>query len=52
MYVRKTVITIIFTKLTISRYSDSLRARRSRDRNAVGARFFAPVQTGCKATGK
>jgi hypothetical protein len=37
MYKRKTVTTLIFTKLTSSRYSESLRARRSRDRNLVGA---------------
>ena len=30
----------------LSRYSDSLRARRSGDRNLVEARFSAPVPTG------
>jgi hypothetical protein len=48
----KNVITSIFLTLffsgpgELSRYSDSLRAGRSRDRNPVRARFSAPVQTG------
>jgi hypothetical protein len=33
----------------LSRYSDSLRTGRSRDRITVGARFSAPVQTGSGA---
>ena len=31
------------------RYTDSLRAGRSEDRDPVGARFSAPVQTGPEA---
>ena len=37
---------IVFGLGQLSRYSDSLRSARFRDRNPVAARFSAPVQTG------
>ena len=40
------VIYFVYYPERVGRHSDSLRAERSGDRIAVGARFSAPVQTG------
>ena len=40
------VVVVVVWPGYFSRYSDSLQAERSGDRNPARARFFAPVQTG------